>query len=863
MADTDWQRMWDLYHEASDATDPAAWLDRHCNDEHLRRRVDELIAAAAEVDDDFLPTDGVGAREQLDLTREWLPGDRVGPYELLELLGEGGMGRVFLAQQHEPLERRVALKVIRRGGENAEWIARFDSERRILARLAHPHVAGVYDAGMAADGRPYFVMEAVDGEPIDAFCDRHDLSTRRRLELLVSVCRAVQHAHHKGIVHRDLKPSNVLVAEIDAEAVPKVIDFGIAKLLDRPDTPTVDAAPGAEPADFRTRQGHVLGTPEFMSPEQLAGAGTDIDSRTDVYALGVLLGYLVAGRLPSEKTEAELADELEWIVARASATDRERRYESCSELAADLERFLRCEPVLAGPDSWRYRFGKLIERRRVAVTTTALVLVVLLALLVGLAWQTVRLDQALDEASAELARRGQVTDFLVDLFRVSDPEISASGSRSAREILDEGADRVLDSLDDPELYGPLTHALGRIYGNLGEFSLQTEMFTATVASRRLRAVAPLELATGLHDLARAQVRDGDLDAAKGHASEALALRQRHLPVDHPDILAARRQLAEVDWVDAREHLARPEMESILEAYQRAGLGTSVAAAEALELLGNICLKQEDHDCAERAYEQAATIFSAQPEPDDRAVARVSNGLVGAIWRRGDYEEAEAGYRGLIEERGQRLGPDHPEIATYRTNLSTLLLQMRRFSEALSEVTIAYASIENAYGVTHPMTIQAASHFATSMFYAGERERALDFLAATEERVEGHMGLEFAETRTILAIRSSLLTGVNRWEEAVQPLERLVTYYEAHPDTTEPTPYMRAVARLGHVLSNLGRNAEAERYLTQALDFHFENLGPENFHTREGWRWLAAHFDRVGKDKEAARWRERLGLDDPS
>ena len=370
------------------------------------------------------------------------PGDMIGRYRLIEPLGQGGFGSVWLAEQYEPIHREVALKVIKAGMDSMEIIARFEVERQALALMDHPNIAAVLDAGTTETGRPFFVMELVKGASITRFCDDHHLTIRQRIELFIPVCLAVQHAHQKAVIHRDLKPSNILVMEVDGKAVPKVIDFGIAKALHA----TGEHAFHAEPA--QTIEGMVVGTPQYMSPEQ-AGSMRDVDTRSDIYTLGVILYELLAGepplgreqmkqaaldevlrlvregepRRPSSrfnpatdlvKTTANLRHsepkklgqalrgDLDWIVLKALEKDRARRYDTANAFAQDLRRQLNDEPVSVGPPSAGYRLRKLIRRNRLAFGATAAILVLLIAGITVSTWQAVRATHAESLAATRL-----------------------------------------------------------------------------------------------------------------------------------------------------------------------------------------------------------------------------------------------------------------------------------------------------------------------------------------------------------------------------------------------------------------------------------------------------------------------------
>jgi len=421
MSDRDHERLGEVFFRATelDSASRGRFLDEACaGDPELRLEVESLLAdedRAFRILGRFL-TDS--ETESLPPTLE-VP-ERIGPYRILEVLGEGGMGIVYLVEQETPIRRRVALKVIKPGMDSKRVLVRFESERQALALMNHPHIAQVFDAGATSQGRPYFVMEHVPGIPITDHCDRHRLTIEERLELFARVCSAVQHAHQKGIIHRDIKPSNILVSFGDDGAVPKVIDFGVAKALDRPLT---------EETLF-TRRGELVGTPAYMSPEQVELTAQDIDTRTDIYSLGVLLYQLLTGMLPFDNLRLHLAgfdgmrrmirevypkkpstrlstfartpdtgstlahlrrlddlrtlthkirDDLDWITMKCLEKDRSRRYASAKNIAEDVRRHLDHQPVSARPPSVTYRFGKWTRRHRGLVASIVIVGVVLLA----------------------------------------------------------------------------------------------------------------------------------------------------------------------------------------------------------------------------------------------------------------------------------------------------------------------------------------------------------------------------------------------------------------------------------------------------------------------------------------------------
>ncbi len=403
------------------------YLHQACGDDHaLRERVVALLKVAEE-ERSFLEQPAAGfASTAAGPPPVEQPGEQIGPYKLLQVIGDGGMGVVYMAEQKVPVSRRVALKVIKPGMDTRQVIARFEAERQALSMMDHPNIAKVLDAGATDAGRPYFVMELVKGQPITQYCDQHHLNTRERLDLFVPVCQAIQHAHQKGIIHRDLKPSNILVAEYDQQPVPKVIDFGVSKATSQSLT---------EKTMF-TALGQIVGTLDYMSPEQAKVNQLDIDTRSDIYSLGVLLYELLTGTTPFDKQRLRSAafdemlriireedpprpstrlstiqalasvaasrktnpdrlsgiirGELDWIVMKALDKDRNRRYETASGLGTDIQRYLHDEPVEACPPSAAYRFRKLARRNKAAIATGAIVVAALVLGLTGTTWQAIR-----------------------------------------------------------------------------------------------------------------------------------------------------------------------------------------------------------------------------------------------------------------------------------------------------------------------------------------------------------------------------------------------------------------------------------------------------------------------------------------
>ncbi len=491
---------------AQPAAERQAWLDAACrSDPALRRSVDTLLDQAALLppllasDDDARLLEFVDGLETVPPPS--LP-DRIGHYRLHEVLGEGGMGIVVRATQDVPLRRDVALKLVRHGLSAARILARFDAERQALASLDHPCIARIFDAGSTDDGRPYFAMEYVEGMHLTAFADEAQLTVGERLDLFLAVCAGVEHAHQKGIIHRDLKPSNILVSG-DARAFrPRIIDFGVSRAV------------AESQEDGLTLAGHLIGTPDFMSPEQAGVIDAGVDTRTDVYALGVILFELLCGgrpyrlttatplelqrvlggpapprpshaacaddgRVPADERAAhrrttverlsrQLRGDLDNIVLKALDREPARRYGSVQELAEDVRRHLSSQPVHARAATWQYRTAKFVHRHAWPVAAASAALLMLVTLSTATAIQSVRLSEERDRARREAATAEAVSGFMVDLFRVSDPSHARGNSVTAREILDRGADRIHDDLpDQPAVQARYATVLGKVYHALG------------------------------------------------------------------------------------------------------------------------------------------------------------------------------------------------------------------------------------------------------------------------------------------------------------------------------------------------------------------------------------------------------------
>jgi eukaryotic-like serine/threonine-protein kinase len=585
-------------------------------------------------------------------------GKKIGPYRLLQVLGEGGMGTVYLAEQTEPIKRQVALKIIKLGMDTREVVARFESERQALARMNHPHIARVHDAGATDQGRPYFVMEYVRGVPVTEYCDQHRLDNRARLEIFIDICQGVHHAHQKGIIHRDLKPQNVLVEVRDGRPVAKVIDFGVAKATDQSLTDKT----------LFTQHGRIIGTPSYMSPEQAEMSVLDIDTTTDVYSLGVMLYELLAGFLPLDPEELNAAgwmgiqtkirehqprrisaqlgtmgdkalglatsrsttvarlarqcsNELEWITLRAMEKDRTRRYQSASEFAADIRRYLANEPVQAHRPSLTYQMRKLVVRHKYRFGLMAGLILILIGFMVTTTIQSGRIARERDRANQEAETAEQVSEFLVGLFEVSDPSEARGNTVTAREILAEGAQRIGVELDDqPLVKARLMATMGAVHKNLGLYD-QAGVLLDKALGLALRGedrplVVNVLTSRGLlaYDL-------GNFAACLDYYQRALEFNEATLGSDHPELAVSLKYV---------------------------GIGLHCTG----DLVG-----------AKTHYERALAIQERVLDPDDPQLAPTVISLGSLLGRLGDHEESLLHLRRGVELAIGSYGPDSPFTAT--------------------------------------------------------------------------------------------------------------------------------------------------------------------------------------------------------
>jgi serine/threonine protein kinase/tetratricopeptide (TPR) repeat protein len=869
-----------LFREARQRTkgpEREAYLDQACaGNEALRRRLAALLQADESPDPFLEPQVGdllgqIATRPAPDSKVEEA-GARIGRYKLLEKIGEGGCGVVYMAEQEEPIRRRVAFKVIKLGMDTKQVIARFESERQALALMDHPNIAKVLDAGATDTGRPYFVMELVRGIRITDYCDQNNLSTEQRLDLFLQACHAVQHAHQKGIIHRDIKPSNILVTVQDGKPVAKVIDFGIAK-----------ATAGQVLTDktVHTAFEQFIGTPTYMSPEQAGMTALDIDTRSDIYSLGVLLYELLVGKTPfdpkrlveagmeeirriireeeppppstrlsklaaeEQTTTAErrhtdapqlihrVRGDLDWIVMKALDKDRTRRYETANALASDVERHLSDEPVTAHAPSRVYRLQKLVRRHKLAFAAAGFMFA---ALAIGLGvslW-------SLRKANREASRSQQVARFLQDMLKSVGPSVALGRDTTMlKEILDKTAERVgKDLKGQPEVEAELRSTIGGVYDALGQYQKAEAMHRVALTLRKeLWGNSNIKVADSLDSLGCELLKQDKIGRAEPSFQEALAIRTNLLGSEHVQVATSLYHLGCVRLSQSPNPEAEPLLRQSL-AMRRRFLGNeNLDVAESLSGLSSALDNAGKPDQAEAAAREALAI-QARMLPDERssADAGITQLRLGrALLEQKKFAEAEPVVRQAVILRRNLLGTEHHNVAQALDVLAEVLVGEEKLAEAEAVAREGLAISRKTIGEQHFTTADCLGNLGMALHKAGrltEAEAAFREALAIWRQL-GNLKEKAANWNG--AWVCSVLAAVLRDQGKLSEVEAL---YRGEVETAinSPDPGSQAFAfvSVGDWLRTRGKLAEAEASYRAGSDIYLK-VSPDNFHARQ---WLA-------------------------
>ncbi len=864
-----------IFNEARRISDPAArraFVESACGDDALRQRIEALLHVMVE-EPGFLESPAAKLNSALPPTGQ--PGVLIGRYQLLELIGEGGMGEVWKAEQREPVKRLVALKLIKAGKDSRQVMARFEAERQALALMDHPSIAKILDGGVTDSNQPFFVMELVQGHSITRYCDEQRLAPRARLELFIPVCHAIQHAHQKGIIHRDIKPSNVLIAQVDGRPMPKVIDFGVAKAID------VDLMD----VSLETNFGMVVGTPQYMSPEQADTKHKDVDTRTDIYSLGVLLYELLTGSPPFDKktladagiiemlrvirevepptpsTKLSSADalpsiaanrnieprqltslmrgDLDWIVMRSLEKDRNRRYATANGLAREIERYLNDEPVEAGPPSAVYRWRKFVRKHRSVFAAAGAFALLLIVTSAFSAWQAYRAMQAeqtarqneqqaiaeRERADEEAAIAKAVSEFvqrsLLGQANIANQPTGSDRNRniSVRELVDRAAMEIEGQFRGQERTQAAIHlTIGDAYQGVGEYV-----------------------------------------KAEEHMRRALNWRMVQLGAKHSDTLATKQSLAFVLRARGLAKEAEAMQREVLDGRTEVFGPEHPLTFESMGRLANSYWDQARYDEAQKLANRAIDGLIATLGKDHEITLVLKNDVAMLLGRRGNSVEAEKMLRQVVEGLQSRLGPDHPRTLMAMYNLGTHCFEQSNYAEAERIDRQVFEGFRTKLGEDHPSTLNAMTSLGAVCAQIRKDEEAESLQRRALELARPRLGADHSTTLDILSNLAAFLRNRRRLDEAEPIFTELLAGQRArlpahHPDL------LLTLNNFASLNSDRGRYDVSVKLQQEAVDGARKTLGVKHAWTKNWINNLGFYHNKRGEPQLAeALFREVLDL----